>query len=964
MYDVFLSFSGQNRLFMEQLSSALRERGLHAFVDSGIASGRGISAEIETALQESRAFFAYYSYGYPERDACQEELMAALLSAIRERNLDRIIVTNPEDPDSSHIVPPKLADAMYTVRPGSQRDVHVLADEILRRLDGIHGTFHDLGFGFARTHWSGPGHDVTGFVGRYREKWNLYSLLHESDTPLTGNTERWPVAVLTGPPGSGKTALAASYALRFGDVYRGGITWIELKPEGPRPHTVLDAYAAQARSELGITLPPGSPGLWPGIMRKHLSVDGEQCLVVVDGLPEGLSSDTASYLVCGSPHVKTLLITQGMPRSGYAPVVELGPLRGSDTERLLRRCRQPSDHDDVAAMREVVLASAGHARIVAALRDGLRPGTGVFNDYTDCLKALSDGVGYFKAETDAVLSRLTELDPDQALVLRLALIAAPVALPASLVADVLRETTRAQDRSAKVRAIEALNALRERTLAHCDHGGWWTVSRAAALTTRDQEAGSATERRIAASVARALIERFPGGHVGKSDRDEATCLGQHAHRLVLRSDITDELRASLRRCLVDHYASRGLAGLEAQVREELLTDSSSVLDLAETSRAHLDAGSSDRALSRATEALQRSSLGADGQACAISAEAVLAEALDRQGRFSEADVHWESLYSEQRLSSLAPVEQGKVLVRCAGSHRVRARPREAWKVLDRVPAILDTATPSAGTRDLLQMLRVESARLHLVRQEQKRARTLSLAVVDHYGARGMDDHVLANQARMVWSRARLVPGLLELKDDRRQWEEATRSLRTQLRVYREEYGADSWTTISVAMAYAESLVNLGWDEAARKKITVLLDDLHLWLGASHPCTLRATFLLGQAIAQDKACPDDPCPLFEKAYDGQRRLLGEMNVDTLESRYQLVVGLKRRNRPGDADRAREIGRGLTRNIREARGWFNDLHFQAHTARAFSASMVPVAEYASDAEKALRRRMNRWFKRKKQ
>ncbi|WP_369168570.1 toll/interleukin-1 receptor domain-containing protein [Streptomyces sp. R28] len=85
MWDVFLSYSRGDVERVRPLARALRDGGLDVFTDeTGVESFAGISATIRRELGRSKALLAFYSTGYPEREACQWELTTAYLAGLGE----------------------------------------------------------------------------------------------------------------------------------------------------------------------------------------------------------------------------------------------------------------------------------------------------------------------------------------------------------------------------------------------------------------------------------------------------------------------------------------------------------------------------------------------------------------------------------------------------------------------------------------------------------------------------------------------------------------------------------------------------------------------------------------------------------------------------------------------------------------------------------------------------------------
>jgi hypothetical protein len=116
--------------------------------------------------------------------------------------------------------------ARYRTPPGG--DPGGLVDLIARRVRQVSGPLGAVAVDRRPLWYSDrvPGKD--NFVGRYREQWARFSLLHGYEFPLTQEVLRGPAMVLTGMYGIGKTSLAASYTWQFGAAHLGGVHWLSL----------------------------------------------------------------------------------------------------------------------------------------------------------------------------------------------------------------------------------------------------------------------------------------------------------------------------------------------------------------------------------------------------------------------------------------------------------------------------------------------------------------------------------------------------------------------------------------------------------------------------------------------------------------------------------------------------------------------------------------------------------------
>jgi hypothetical protein len=323
-YDVFLSFAGPGRSLGRNLAYALRGMGLRVFFDEdSIEYFSSISATIETALSRSKALVAYYSADYANRYACQVELLAAFLAGQQAGDpTDRIIVVNPE-PLWSHIAPPELADSRFALPPSSSRAVASLARAIRVKVDGLVGTIGDVRLD-SHPRWYGhrviPG--VHGFEGRFGEMWALHGALVAIDFPLAMEPSIGPVVAVTGPPGSGKTALVAAYGWWFGAAYPGGVHWISLA--GPDPLALYQEQVLTIAELRGLQTKGLSPAGVRGRIADLLAGLPGPSLVVVDDVPDWWDASRLHDLVLpGGAEIRTVLVGRCGSLADQLPSVSL-----------------------------------------------------------------------------------------------------------------------------------------------------------------------------------------------------------------------------------------------------------------------------------------------------------------------------------------------------------------------------------------------------------------------------------------------------------------------------------------------------------------------------------------------------------------------------------------------------------------------------------------------------------------
>ncbi|XP_028765368.1 TMV resistance protein N-like [Neltuma alba] len=90
-YDVFLNFRGPDtrRVFTAPLCEALRQSGIHAFMDDDIERGEEISASLEQAIERSRIAIVIFSPFYAYSRWCLDELLKIMEC---RRTQDQVVI--------------------------------------------------------------------------------------------------------------------------------------------------------------------------------------------------------------------------------------------------------------------------------------------------------------------------------------------------------------------------------------------------------------------------------------------------------------------------------------------------------------------------------------------------------------------------------------------------------------------------------------------------------------------------------------------------------------------------------------------------------------------------------------------------------------------------------------------------------------------------------------------------------
>nr|WP_188268779.1 MULTISPECIES: BTAD domain-containing putative transcriptional regulator [unclassified Streptomyces] len=226
---------------------------------------------------------------------------------------------------------------------------------------------------------------VPHFTGRAGEVGALEALL-TADRPAEGS-ERLPLAVLSGAPGIGKTALALHVAHRTARHFPGGCVLVALtEPDGtPRP-------AEEAAAELRRALPPGSEERGPVLLVLDDVVHPDQVRPLLTAHPDGAALVTSRMGLTG------LVATHG------GTVHRLGALEPEQSRALLTAVLGRERFAAEPAAAHALAAACGHhplALRIAAARLLTRPRLRVA-DYANWLRR--DPVGRLSLADDPRMS--------------------------------------------------------------------------------------------------------------------------------------------------------------------------------------------------------------------------------------------------------------------------------------------------------------------------------------------------------------------------------------------------------------------------------------------------------------------------------------------------------------------------------------------------------------------------------
>jgi len=350
-YDVFLSTAPEDVDFAAAVARSLGDRGLRVRFEEvregSLGPGRAVASG---AIGASTVFLAIYSHAYARRRDCQSELALALIASADSADpMRHIMVLNPE-PESNHILPPQLMNALAEANPeaADREEIATLANEVEARALKVLSPlgrpsliapppFHGL-----------PDLPERAFVGRADLLWAVHGALWEQATHDDAVHEP-KVVVLHGDSGMGKTSVAIEYARRFGAAYPGGVFWLRGYGEAHAHGGMLqedrdaerDRQIREIAADLGVIISNRSPteirfALDEALERRRLA-----CLWVVDGLPPGLSENEVRRWIGSVAVAKTVVTTFSEDYLDVGSALAVEPLGVDDGFALLTAQRHP-----------------------------------------------------------------------------------------------------------------------------------------------------------------------------------------------------------------------------------------------------------------------------------------------------------------------------------------------------------------------------------------------------------------------------------------------------------------------------------------------------------------------------------------------------------------------------------------------------------------------------------------------
>ena len=911
---IFISYSGSSFPRMEQLVSRLQSRGHLVFIDRlGNHLGDPVTAKIEEELRGSTICFVYYSKRYSVRHACQSELMHVLVADQHEGGLARTLVINPE-PTKAHIHPAVLKDQIYLFDDESEAALDRIVDEVELRLSQLAGTFRGIDFG-ALPRMIGRRPGVEPRVRRYGFMWHLHTALHARRYGLTHQPVNG-IAVLTGLPGAGKTALVADYLLHFAHEYR-LIFHVDLsEATGTTAGTALSEATAKAQAELG-----ASAG---------------QALVVIDNIP---ASVPHGFFTAGfdSEDVLILLLTEHTEYAALGSEVRLAGLT-DDEARELFGSLHPFDRDDETTNRLVdqLLAAVDNHPMAVALLAGSATAQIGLTTLTEYVGRVLDGSSDTTAKlSDLFADQLESTDAYELAVLRLMAACAPSAVPVRLIRDMLVKLS--LDPS---RAPDVLERLRSRMLLGADRGLWSMPGLVRQVVRCGHD--PATVDWLASACAEYLAGVLEAGRE-THDTGEWGLLIRHARYLVDRPALPAATVNALLPLIARELREAGQPASAARYLDRLLAGGATEPTLAvEAVSDHFEVGEYQDAVRIAM---------ACASTCPVQEGVLLAglhaAALDAMGNFAEADRLWPHATDAANGGSLTEAERLRIRLLWLRGRRLRGTVKENLAELEEV-----VAAEARLPEKVVHLAVLELAHLRMTIGDQRTARELARRVVDFHGGRAQQHHPIAIDAEYVLATAELRLHFTDLKPSPAQWAAAEEKLRRIARQREEELGTRNVDVLATKVSIDLAVISQGKPQEALANTTALLPVLTSRLTEHHPVVLREQYVRGLAYSQLRRFGDAVRAL-EQAHRRQVAVLGPAHPETLQTQFELAMALKLRNGAGDMKRGNTLLDEVNRLAPSVVGRKTDLPWLAFTgatlARWAPAWMLRAAHWQNHKDK---------------
>ncbi len=910
---VFLSYTWADQAEVDVIESALEARGVSVFRDQDIALFDGITERLLHAVESSALLLAFYSRRYPTRYACQWELTSAFLAAARLGNPhDRVLLINPEA-DEKHIAPIDLEDAAYFTWT-RDADVERLADRVVAKLDSADGVpFGPLPAESAVL----PGSLLRPrrFVGRYREMWAVHSALHAGRRPAVHAPEAHSVAVVSGPPGIGKTELAEQYGFLFRGTYPGGVVWCDLSDDerrtpDERTHSVVSRVA---RERFALDVSGMAPPQARETLAARCTAAGEDVLWVVDDVPAEVS---LGDLVVPSPRVHTLVTAKTVSSDWPVGSVPIGGLSEIEGEELFRAEWPDLDRDERAAIARLVQRCHGHPLVLVPAVARLR--------HAQSTGALDQVLGGSAEEAEVVAglaAAIRTCGPSARVVLGFAAVLAQAPFGGDLLVDGVAEVLGPQAPTEVATAIGEL--YRHSLLRRVDRGlgtgrQAWQLHALVATAVR-----SDLDRPFLDRFAVRAADLLLGMVTGPTARAD---MCRHATAVAGNPAVPLTGRLELLRAVAAVHEDHGDVPAAKDARYEVVrlagpdwrTD-----DVLEAARLAMVAGDTAMVLRHAAAVIDRAHRDRDVPA-EYRARLLVASAHDLRGDYPAATLvfHDHALVAREGLAPtwMPADERGRAALTRVRALRVRGEYPSATALLRELLPEIQRADPLGSHRGAWPVATIEHARLLLLSGEVKASRTVASEVVRAFADAGLPRHHLAREASTVHAEAELAVAFSERRARPTQWQQASKRVGRALAESREWYGEDSLLTLDLAVLYGQTMQNNSRSDAARRELVGTEERIAAAAGPDHPLALRARQWIGLATMGLKDWRG-AVEVFDSLLPRQNRVLGRRHPDSQLTRFQLGACLGMRNEGDDLLRARVL-------IDEAKDVLRDQHGPWH------------------------------------
>jgi hypothetical protein len=284
-YDVFLSHSGRDKVFVKELYRRLTRDGVRCFFDiESIGWGDNWVRALERAMDECTYIVFVLTPDFCNSEWVEVERTSSIADDPRglKRKVRPLMLCQCRELPTF----PRFLRQVQTIEVSTNSLFEQNYARICRELGGVPQgdpvpadrsklpQVHPL----PERYWM-PYHSLGDqFVGRVSQIWDLFDSLFQDGTTVLQGT-----GVVAGTGGLGKTQLAIEYAHRFGSVYVGGVYWVNADRGLTEMVTRISA-AADVEVDTKAEEAEQVAQLWHGLNARNLP-----CLVILDNLPEDVA---------------------------------------------------------------------------------------------------------------------------------------------------------------------------------------------------------------------------------------------------------------------------------------------------------------------------------------------------------------------------------------------------------------------------------------------------------------------------------------------------------------------------------------------------------------------------------------------------------------------------------------------------------------------------------------------------